>query len=410
MNYPDKAFFERFIRGMLRVEAKGGGSLYKFINRLREEGIFCKEQRINGDTFYFTAKRRNKKLIILIAEELDIEIIIKEEPSIAGWLWKYRKRFGIPIGMILGAGLLIYCSNIVMVIDIEGNEILSENEIMAALEECSVKRGTFIGDIDFYKSEIYVRSCFDEIAWIGMRHTGNRLVVEIMETAEKPEMRNNRIPCHIVSNKTAQITKMSVTSGKLIKQEGDTVKQGDVIVNGIWTDDNGHMTLYHSTASVTGIYEEDMTFFCPSVQIDRTFSDNIFEEKSLDLFSFKIPLTFDKKIFSDYNLRIQRIPMTLFGKELPISIDKKIFMEYENIETQLSNDQRKENLNHQMKLYEENFLSDCKIIERKCKVIEKETATVMTVSYLIEGEIGIEKELFLKDDRKPYVIGSRKDN
>lgn len=409
MNYPDRSFFERFIIGRLRVQAKGG-SLYKFINKLREEGIFCKEQNIKGDTLYFTAKRSSRRELICIADELGIELTLREEPSLMGFICKYRKRFGIPIGLILGSWLLIYCSNTVMVIDIEGNKAVSDKEILASLEECSVKKGAFIGDIDFYKSEIYVRSCFDEIAWIGMRHTGNRLVVEVMETDENPEGLNNRIPCHIISSKTAQITHASVSSGKMVKNKGEAVKEGEVIVNGIWEDEHGHTTFYHSSGTITGIYEEEVTFFCAASKTDRVFSGNVIEEKILDLFSLKIPLTFDKNAYADYNVKLRETPMTLFGKVLPISIERKLFMEYENIDLILDDSQRKEDLQEQMKRYEENFLSDCKIIERKCKVTEKETATVMTVSYVLEGEIGVEKELFLKDNRKPYVIGSRKED
>ncbi len=409
MNYPDKSFFERFIRGRLRVQAKGG-ALYKFVNRLREEGIFCKEQNIKGDTLYFIARRSNRRELLYISNELGIELIIKEEPSLVGFICKYKKRFGIPIGLILGSWLLIYCSNVVMVIDIEGNNAVSDKEILAALEECSVKRGAFIGDIDFYKSELYVRSCFDEIAWIGMRHTGNRLVVEVMERDENPEGLNNRIPCHIISSKTAQITNSSVSAGKMIKNKGEAVKEGEVIVNGIWEDEHGHMTFYHSSGNITGIYEEDVTFFCAESKTDRVFSGNLTEEKVLDLFSIKIPLTFDKNPYEDYNVKIRETPMTLFGKSLPISIERKAFMEYENVDIILDDKQRKENLQEQLKRYEENFLSDCKIIERKCKITEKETATVMTVSYVLEGEIGVEKELFLKDNRKPYVIGSKKED
>lgn len=48
--------------------------------------------------------------------------------------------------------------------------------------------------------------------------------------------------------------------------------------------------------------------------------------------------------------------------------------------------------------------------QKKMQDNKKETATVMTVSYILEGEIGKEKELFIKDNRKPYVVGSKKDD
>lgn len=408
MNYPDKAFFEKLIIGQICGEAKGSG-LYKFINKLRDEGVYCKDQKICEDTFYFKAKRSKRKIIRLIAEKYGIELVLTEKPSLAGFISKYKKRFGVPLGLILGASLLVYCSNVVMVIEIQGNKSISDKEILSALEECSVYRGVFIGDIDLGRSEIHVRSCFDNIAWIGMRHTGNRLVVEIMETDTKPEMLSNRVPCHIVASKTAQITHTSISAGKLMKKEGETVKEGDVIVNGIWTDDFEHVKFYHSAGSVTGVYQEDVKFFCQPVIIERSFSGNTIEEKTLDIFSLKIPLGFEENTFSEYNVKLQKTNLTLFGKTLPVSIDRKLYMEYESNEKILDENAMKENLNEQLERYEENFLTDCKVIDRKCTTAKKETAMVMTVSYTLEGEIGVEKELFLKDNRKPYVIGSKKD-
>lgn len=408
MNYPDKAFFEKLIIGQICGKAKGSG-LYKFINKLRDEGVYCKDQKICEDTFYFKAKRSKRKIIRLIAEKYGMELVLTEKPSLAGFISKYKKRFGVPLGIILGAALLVYCSNIVMVIEIQGNESVSDKEILSALEECSVYRGVFIGDIDLGRSEIHVRSCFDKIAWIGMRHTGNRLVVEIMETDTKPEMLSNRVPCHIVASKTAQITHTSISAGKLMKKEGETVKEGDVIVNGIWTDDFEHVKFYHSAGSVKGVYQEDVNFFCQPVIIERSFSGNTIEEKTLDIFSLKVPLGFEENTFSEYNVKLQKTNLTLFGKTLPVSIDRKLYMEYESNEKILDENAMKENLNEQLERYEENFLTDCKVIDRKCTTAKKETAMVMTVSYTLEGEIGIEKELFLKDNRKPYVIGSKKD-
>lgn len=408
MNYPDKSFFEGLITGQICGEAKGSG-IYKFINRLRDERVYCKDQIIREDTFCFTAKRSRRKAILLIAEEYGIELTITEKPSLAGWISKHRKRLGVPVGIILGAVLLVYCSNIVMVIEIQGNKNISEKEIMSALEECSVHRGAFIGDIDLCRSEIYVRSCFDEIAWIGMRHTGNRLVVEIMETNTKPDMLSNRVPCHIVADKTAQITHTSISAGQLVKKTGEAVKEGEVIVNGIWTDDYGHIKFYHSSGSVTGIYQEEVTFYCQPVNIERKFSGNTLEEKTLDFFSLKLPLSFEENTFSEYNVKLQKTNLTLFGKILPVSIDRKMYLEYESTEKILDKNAMKENLNEQLKRYEENFLADCKVIDRKCSTAEKKTAMVMTVLYTIEGEIGREKELFLKDNRKPYVIGSKKE-
>jgi len=100
MNYPDKSLFERFIIGRIRIEAKGN-LLYKFINKLKDEKIYCKKQHMKGDIFYFTARRSKKKAIILISKEFGIELTLKEEPSLTGWILKwYSYRYYFRRGIV----------------------------------------------------------------------------------------------------------------------------------------------------------------------------------------------------------------------------------------------------------------------------------------------------------------------
>ncbi len=398
---------ERLFRGWVNVAVDTSVG-YNFINALRSKGIVCRNQNCKGNELRFTVRRRDTKRLRIIAAEIGASPELKEEFSLPFILHKYRRRFGVPIGLLMGAALLVYTANVVMVIEIVGNENVSDEEILTVLEECSVKRGVFIGDVDFYRSELYVRAAFDEIAWVGIRHTGNRIVVEIMESSPKPETIDKRVPCHIVSGKTAQITKTSVTSGQLTHSTGDAVKEGEVIVSGIWADEYGHMTFTHAAADITGIYEEEQTFFCNSIQTTRDFTGNETERRVLDLFSIRIPLNSSENTYDDYNKRTEVTPLTLFGKELPISLERTVFMEYGTEEITLTEEEMQKNLKEQQERYEANFLTDCRIIQTKTKYTKKETAMILTVSYVIEGEIGMEKELFLKDNRKPYVASRKK--
>ncbi|MBQ8724348.1 MAG: sporulation protein YqfD, partial [Oscillospiraceae bacterium] len=94
---------------------------------------------------------------------------------------------------------------------------------------------------------------------------------------------------------------------------------------------------------------------------------------------------------------------------LPVSVERSLFMEYSTEKNILTEDEMKADLQNQKALYEENFLSECTILQAKTKYTKKETAMVLTVSYVIEGEIGTQKELLLKSDRKPYVASRKKD-
>lgn len=399
---------ERLFRGWINVSVNASSG-YSLINTLRNKGVVCRNQHSCGNELRFAVRRSDRGLLAALAEEKGAELTLQEEISIPCLLSRYRRRFGIPIGIILGAVLLVYTANVVMVIEIEGNETVTDKEILAALEECSVKRGVFIGDVDFYRSELHIRSSFDEIAWVGMRHTGNRIVVEVMEASSAPESSDDRVPCHIAADKTAQITKTSVLRGQLVYSAGTAVKEGDIIVSGIWADENGHMTFTHAAADITGIYEEEQTFFCDSLQTVREFTGAETEQKTLDLFSLRVPLSFDENPYSDYNIRTENTPLTLFGRDLPIGLERKVFMEYGTEEIILSEDEMRQDLQEQQERYERNFLSECRIVQSKTKYTKKETAMILTVSYVLEGEIGAEKELLIKDNRKPYVASRKKD-
>lgn len=141
----------------------------------------------------------------------------------------------------------------------------------------------------------------------------------------------------------------------------------------------------------------------------RCFTGSTMERRSLDLFSLEIPLSFEENPYADYNLKTEKIPLTLFGKELPISLERSVFMEYSTETQVLTEDEILQNLQIQQENYETNFLSECSILQRKTKYTKKETAVVLTVSYVIEGEIGTQQELLLKSDRKPYVASRKKD-
>ncbi len=408
MKHPKGSLFERYVRGRIRLTAQGG-SLYRFINALRESRIVCRSQQCKGDRFFCIIRRHDRRRVEEIASEHNVTLTYQEECSLPAWLHRYRMRWGIPLGILLGAGLLVYSANVIMVIEIQGNETVTDEEILTVLETCNLERGAFVGKIDFYRSELKLRSSFEKFAWVGIRHTGNRIVVEVMETDPQPEMLAERIPCHIVATKTAQITSATVHCGEQMKIIGDAVKEGEVLVSGIQADEYGHMTFRHAMAEITGIYEEEQTFFCAVQQQERTFTGNITEERTLDLFSLEIPLSHEENPYADYNRKTEITPLTLFGADLPIRLKRDLWMEYETSEQIFTQEEMRENLQEQQKRYEENFLSDCKIIQANTKYTEKETAMVLTVSYVLEGEIGMQKELLLKDSRKPYVSGRYKE-
>lgn len=387
---------EQHLRGEYFVTASGG-RLYRFINDIQQAGICCRGQHCRNDGYCFRVYARSRGRVEAIGEKHGVALSFTPRPTLAQLLFRYRFRLGIPIGLLLAGGLLFYGSNIVLHIEVIGNEAAPTAEILSVLEEQHVVRGKWIPSIDFTACEHALRAQVDELAWVGIRHTGNRLVVEVMERTPEPEMLEERVPCNIISAQDAQITGFTIGCGQIMRLVGDGVQKGELLVSGIVTDETGHLSIRHAMGSVVGIYEQTETFQCPFVQEIREETGTVTRRRYLDLFSWHIPLEKAPELPEDYRKTTSYSWFSLLGKELPVGIYCESFYPYQTHLTALSPEEAAADLQEQMQRYEDNFLTQTEILSREKTVTETDTGLEWTVCYTLQGEIGVQQEVFVRD-------------
>ncbi len=387
---------EQRLRGEYDVSASGG-SLYRFINEMQQAGICCRGQRCFGGNYCFRVFSRCRDDVEGLAKKHGVTLEFTPRATLAQLLHRYRFRLGIPIGFLLAGALLFYGSNIVLNVEVTGNEKAQTAEILAVLEEQKVVRGSWIPSIDFAACEHAIRAQVDELAWVGMRHTGNRLVVEVMERTPEPEMVEERIPCNIISTQDAQITGFTIGCGQVMRLVGDGVQKGELLVSGIVTDPSGHLGVRHAMGSVTGIYTQTETFCCPFVQEIQEETGEVSKRQYLDLFSWHIPLEPKSDIGENFRKTTSYRWFSLMGKELPVGIYMEKFYAYERHLTALTPLDAAVNLQEQVQRYEENFLSEVKIISSETEEIRTEEGLTWNVVYTLEGEIGTTQEVYVRD-------------
>ncbi|MDE5557222.1 MAG: sporulation protein YqfD [Ruminococcus sp.] len=384
------------LKGCVKINASGK-NLYKFINTIHESDVDCFAQYCRNDIFYAEIYRHDLKDVQSMANELDIELSSFEYDTISSTIIRHKKRFGIIAGIILVFTASFYFSSIIMTIEIQGNSTVSDTTIMSALEELNIKQGTPIKDINFPYCENELRLMVDGVAWAGMHITGNRVVVEVTEIVEKPEMINERLPCNVVSAHDAYITYTSIYDGQLMHKVGDYVPRGTLLINGVTKDETGHVNLHHAMGKITGTYEETVTFEENYTIKQYNPTGETFNQKFLKLFSFKIPLSFGKNQYENFLTEENEKYFKIFGKTLPIGIIKSQFTETELSETTFTDEELSKHIMEKIYLYEKNFLNDdIEIIDRNIKTEKKENSLVYTVTYKLEGDICEQKEILMK--------------
>ncbi len=373
-----------------------GRSLYPFINAIRQSEIACAAQYCRNGTFHCRILRRDLIALQELATAHGVALEVRERPSLLRRLRRYRLRFGIPLGLLLCTGVLFYYSNTVVTIEIRGNAQVSESVILAVLERSGVTEGVWIPGIDFIRSERTLRAAVPEIAWVGMRHTGNRLVVEISEATPNVELLHERTPCNIVSSYDAQITDVTVYSGQLTRLIGDGVAKGDMLVSGVIEDEKGHVTYHHSIASIRGIYtkEAELTEYFTVTETEKTGKTHV--SRHLRLFDLRIPLTIGRHNFNTYTETEADIPFSFLGHTLPFGVIQRTYTETLEEITVRTEEETQLALNAAIVRYEKNFLSDVEILDRSITYSSDDNGMTCHISYTVEGEIGTKSDIYVK--------------
>ena len=83
-----------------------------------------------------------------------------------------------------------------------------------------------------------------------------------------------------------------------------------------------------------------------------------------------------------------------FRLSLVFSVRQESFHEYRTRLLTLTPAEAAQNVEEQIQRYEDNFLAQTEILEKKTTVLETEDGVTYTVTYTLQGEIGVQQELY----------------
>lgn len=380
----------------LRINAKGK-KLYKFINMLHESSIFCGRQYCKGDVFRGDILRRDLKTVSALAEECGVELKAAEYESLGAKLFLYRKRLGLLLGAAAAAAAVLWSSQTIAVIDIQGNSAVSDAVILSALDELDVREGVFLPCTDLRSCEEKLPLLVEDIAWAGIRRSGNRIEIQIREAEPKPPMLRTRIPANIFASRDAEITDVCVQSGQLLHVVGDYVPKGTMLVSAVREFDNGCLSVYHAMGEIRGKYSETFSFSGTFRSEELSPTGNVSKERYLKLFGLKIPLFFGNSDYESSSKEVTEKPLVLFGRELPIGTELRTVTETAPTVREYTAEELEQKLMERVYLCEKNFLSgDTEILSRDIKSSQNSDTLTLEVTYELEGVISEGRDLFVK--------------
>ena len=373
-----------------------GAELTAFRDALRTAHFPLAAQQIRGGVLYARARAKHWFGITRTAADCGIRLTVLRRRGLRFALAPYRLRLGLFCGLLLGTALYIWCNCFVRSIEIHGNTAVSDTEILCALDALGVRRGTPVSEIPFTYVERRMRLAVSGIEWIALRHTGGRLIVDLTEERKPPELVRDRIPCNYIADVNAQLTDIRVLGGQAVRQAGDTVRAGDVILSGAVEDRYGTTRFYHADGIVTGIYETDFSQeleFCdevPAAGETRT-------RRVLEVFGKRLPLPFQPDPPSGTVIyREEPHPLTLLGCRLPFALIDCRYTEAQSAVAVRTPEELRALLLDAAARYERNFHRNDEILSRSETFTETDLGISLKIHYEIKGIIGKTSEIFVK--------------
>ncbi len=381
----------RYLCGYVHFKAENGFT-ERLINLCASNNISLNKIKKTPEGFEAITLLHEFKKVEALAKKANVEVYKVNEKGIPSRAGKYKRRWGMMIGICLLFLFLVISQSFVWQIEVKGNEKVSTNLILSELKQEGIHKWSYIPKLNFFEKKQKLMLRLPELSWISVNISGCKLNVSVSERY-MPPMINENTPCDIVASKTGHIRYMEVYNGVVMTKVNYTVNEGDLIVSGKFLSKQGKELLIHADAKVIAEVQFDKALEIDIDQLSKEYTGKVKNRYYVDFLSSKLPLFISTKMKGNFDIIETKNPMMIFSKELPLGITKKQYKFYTKKKDALSQEQAKEILRDSYKQYELIELKDSVILNKEETVSMKNGVMRMTMSYIAEQDIAKRREI-----------------
>ena len=324
----------RYFYGRLKIRFYGEFP-ERILNLCAVGGIILWDSKFRDDSIIANITVKDFYKLKEMMHGTGMRLHILDKSGFPFFVSRYKRRYGLFIGLILFISILQFLSSFIWIIDVNGNSSTDYNEIVSACEEIGISVGTPKASINPKTQRERLLLKLDSLSWAALNVEGSRLTVNVSEA--KKEKVKDTAPCNLKAEYDGIIKKIDVTSGNCVVKVGDAVKKGDVLVSGI-IETAGGTRFVRSDGSIIAQVEKSYTL-TEKFKIKKNAETGESKTKTvIDLFGIKIPLYLGAEN-KPYNESSQKVRVKLLNKNLPLTIYKKEFR-YKEKTTENRNEER----------------------------------------------------------------------
>ncbi len=380
----------RYIMGYLTVKIQGENG-EQLLNRAAANGIKIWNLIYKNGSIIGNISVNNFLKFRTVKRGIKCRVKIIKKHGYIFRLKKYKNRIGFVVGVAVFGVILFFLSNFVWIINVEGNQNLSTQEILTSCKKIGINEGILKRKINSKYDAQRLQLTQNNIAWCSLNIEGSVLTVNLSETAIS-DKEQRQTPSNLKATIEGKIKKIDITSGNAVVRVEDTVSKGDLLVSGI-IENFSSTHFVHSEGVV--IAETKRTFSAEGkyIQIIEQKTGDTVKRYTLEIFNIKIPLYLGN-VRQKHRYKIEIKNLTLFNKKIPI----KIACEQYDILQKKSATYNKEELEEMLYTNIKNQIEKLELIsteEGEKELVTTDKGILLKITYNCVENIAVQDKILL---------------
>ena len=350
--------------------------------------------------------------------QVHIRILKKRGVSFA--LKKGRNRKSFLTGILCAILILFFLHSRLWLIRIQGNELLSTQELLKSLRQEGVYPGMSASAADGAAIEALLRKDFPQITWVCAARKGVGLSITIREDdTDAGDDPVQTFPCDLVADATGTIVKIVTRSGYPRVKPGDLCQKGDILVLGTFPllNDEQEVLRYEQVHADADIWISQQLYYekklplkmscrLPTGEIRKSFYLHVGDTWIFPGIFRKNKITDPKPEDSEPVTWLTcrwEVPVFLAENlKLPFTLGKEKRIAYQNKTITLQKEEMEELLWRYVQEYEQNLMEKgLQISENNVKIKVDAHSGTSSGTITVLRKVGEEQPIQTEDGRKP---------
>ena len=263
------------------ILVRGKNQAFLF-ERLKKHNIdIIKVKTVDENTIIIRVYKKDSEKVFAILGKTWYNKLIRLG-GFYGFFSNVRKRIGFLIGAILFLLLSYFSKDIIFSVDVVGAKPKNEIYLEKNLSSFGIERFSNFNKLDINKIKESLLSDLDNVSFVTLEKSGNRLIIRLFESDNSAEI-NNLDSKSLISTTSGKLVRLNVYSGSAKKEVGDQVCIGEELISGKVSTDLGD---YETKALGYALIESTFLY-------EKTFEDISYYDKAsvIEEAKFNLPIS-----------------------------------------------------------------------------------------------------------------------